>query len=267
MAEAFTFKDPAKSQDLRLEVVTADKLTVIEHQRKARPKHVERLTASIERVGFVVPLVVVESADGKHEYAIIDGQHRFRAGKKAGLEEFPVIVVPTDMARRMMSLNVEKDLNIREKCGVALSLYRELMEEEPKLSETDEGVIDAVEQAHYLTLGLAYERTARLAGSSFEPMLKRCDGFLDESLSDAYGTREKRADSVLEAAELTKSIGEKIKEMGAWHQFVTQQILSYANPFKRKRGPVEFDEAFGKLIESLRKLEETPEKALRAPIG
>lgn len=267
MAEAFTFKDPSRAQELKLEVVPADKLTVIVHQRKARPTHVERLTASIERIGFVVPLVVVEASEGKHPYAIIDGQHRFSAGKKAGLKEFPVIVVPPGMARRMMSLNVEKDLNIREKCGVALSLYREMMEAEANLSETDEDVIDAVEQAHYLTLGLAYEKAARLAGSSFEPILKRCDGFLDESLREAYGTREKRADSVLEAADLTKTIGEKIKEMGAWHQFVTQQILSYANPFKRKRGPVDFDEAFGKLIEALHKLEQNPEKALRAPIG
>lgn len=251
-----------------VKVVAAGELDVIRHQRKPRPAHVKNLTASIERIGFVVPLVVVEEErDGATCYVIIDGQHRFEAARSLGVEEFPAIVVPPELARMMMNLNVEKDLNIRERASVALSIYRELIEETPDLKEDEAAVVDAVEQAHNVTLGLAYEKTGRLAGSSFEPVLKRCDSFLDQTLGDAYVERQKRAQAVLDADAITKSIAEKIKEMGAWHSFVTQQILSYANPLKRKRGPVEFDEAFDGLIKRLRQLEEKPEKVLGQPVS
>ena len=62
---------------------------------------------------------------------IIDGQHRFTAGHELGIKEFPVVVVPENCRRRMMSLNVEQGLNIREKATIALAIYREMLEESP----------------------------------------------------------------------------------------------------------------------------------------
>lgn len=268
MPDDLGFKDPHKGKRLTFKTVPIAQLEVIGHQRKSRPAHLKNLSASIERIGFLVPLVVVEDTqDGKTRYVIIDGQHRFQAAKELGVNKFPVIVAPKELATRMMNLNIEKDLNIREKSFVALSILRHFLEANPKLSEDDEEVVDSIEHAHYLTLGLAYEKAARLAGSSFEPILKRCDSFLDQPLADAYETRQERAAKVLEANDLVKSISAKIKEMGRWHSFVTQQILSYANPLKRKRGAVEFDEAFDSLIKKLQTLKEAPEKALREPVG
>src|SRR5207253_234268 len=112
----------------------------IGHQRKPRPAHLKALTASIQRMGFITPLVAVER-DGT--YVIIDGQHRFTAGVELGMKQFPVVVVPERLARRMMSLNVEQALNIREKATIALSIYREMLEESPKLVEDDGDVVDA----------------------------------------------------------------------------------------------------------------------------
>ena len=118
------FKDPHKKQALRVQTVRKGDLEVISHQRKPRPAHIKQLTASIERIGFVTPLVTVER-DGK--FVIIDGQHRFTAGTELGVKEFPVVVVPDKLARKMMSFNVEKDLNIKERCQIALSIYREFV--------------------------------------------------------------------------------------------------------------------------------------------
>jgi ParB family transcriptional regulator, chromosome partitioning protein len=162
----------------------------------------------------------------------------------------------------MMNFNIEKDLNIREKAFISISLYRDVMEETPDLAEDDPELVDAIEQAHFITLGLAYEKSGRIAGSSYEPILKKSDSFLDDPVSAAYEIRQQRAQLVLDADKLVKSIAKKLKEKGTWHSFVTQQILSYANPFKRKRGAVEFDEAFKKLIKKLEELEESPEKVL-----
>lgn len=264
MTNQMQFPDPHKGQNLAVQTVGEDELEVVAHQRKARPAHVKNIVASIERIGFVVPLIVVEQ-DGR--YVIIDGQHRFQAGKTLGVKEFPVVVVPQELARRMMNLNVEKDLNIREKSSVSLSIYRDLLEDTPDLAEDEAEVVDSIQQAHYVTLGLAYQKAARLAGSSFEPVLKRCDTFMATPLRDAYDTREQRAARILEANDLIKSITEKIKEMGAYHQFITAQILSFANPLSRKRGSAEFDETFEKLIEKLRKAEEKPESVLKVAVG
>jgi hypothetical protein len=54
-----------------------------------------------------------------------------------------------------------------------------------------------------------------------------------------------------------------LKELGAWHEFVGAQIISYANPLKRARKQHSFDDTFDKMIAKLTELEEHPEKALR----
>src|SRR5262245_45970824 len=174
MTDRRDLKDSVKRQPLTITVARKSDLEVIGHQRKPRPAHLKALTASIERIGFVTALVAVER-DGK--YVIIDGQHRFQAGIELGMKEFPVVVVPNTAARRMMSLNVEQGLNIRERSTIALAIYREMLEESPNQIEDHGEVADAIETAHLVTLGLAYERSGRLAGSAFEALLKKCDGF------------------------------------------------------------------------------------------
>ena len=91
MPERLELKDPLKRQPLTITLARTAELEVIGHQRKPRPAHLKALTASIERMGFVTPLVAVER-NGK--YVIIDGQHRFTAGVDLGMKEFPIVVVP-----------------------------------------------------------------------------------------------------------------------------------------------------------------------------
>ncbi len=90
MAERLGYKEPAGKRAFAFDVVPAGKLDVIEHQRKASAPHVARVVDSIERVGFVAPLVVVERAG---RYVIIDGQHRFLAAQELGLRNLPVVIV------------------------------------------------------------------------------------------------------------------------------------------------------------------------------
>src|SRR5918996_187481 len=77
MADEFLFADPHKGHELALATVETDRLEVITHQRKPSPSHIKHVAASIERLGFVVPLVVVrQERDGEERYVVIDGQHR-----------------------------------------------------------------------------------------------------------------------------------------------------------------------------------------------
>ena len=258
------FEDPAKRQALTFTMIPAERLEVIRHQRKPSDTHVNKVIGSIEHIGFVAPLIVVPQENGGERYVIIDGQHRFLAGRQLEIAEFPAIVVPPELARRMLRLNIEKEPNIRERSAVALSIYRELVETAPELGEDDAQVADAVEQAHYVTLGLGYEESGRLAGSSFEPILKKCDGFTDAALDKAYVTRQERAAKVVEANSLVRAISDKLKETGAWHQFIGAQIISYANPLKRARKQSSFDSTWDKLLSKLHELEEKPERVLHS---
>src|SRR5262249_59697292 len=144
-------------------------------------------------------------------------------------------------ARRMLTLNVEKEPTIRERCAVALSIYQELVEAEPDMGEDDDEVADAVQQAHYVTLGFAYKASGRLAGSLYEPILRRCDGLMDDRLADALPIREGRAGRVVEAHRLVPSVTDRLKGAGAWHGFAGAQIISYASPLKRARKPHSFN--------------------------
>ncbi|MGH2794417.1 MAG: ParB/RepB/Spo0J family partition protein [Actinomycetota bacterium] len=261
-ADGFGFKEPHKNQGLHFAILPTDRLRVISHQRKPSDTHVKKVSASIEKLGFLAPVVVVPQEDGDEPYLIVDGQHRFLAAQELGLKTLPAVIVPHEVARKMLGLNVEKEPNIRERSAVALSIYRELVEAEPKLSEGDGQVVDAVEQAHYVTLGIAYEKSGRLAGSSFEPILKKCDGFQDDPLADTLPLREGRAAKVLAADAAVKEIANALKETGAWHQFIGAQIIAYANPLKRTRKQASFDETFEKMLAKLEELKEKPEKVL-----
>jgi ParB family transcriptional regulator, chromosome partitioning protein len=258
----FAFKEPSTRRTLTFAVLPTAKLHVISHQRKASDAHVKRVMGSVDRVGFLAPVVVVER-DGGAGYLIIDGQHRFLAAKELGLRRIPAVIAPPDVARRMLTLNVEKEPNIRERSAVALSIYRELVDAEPAMPEDDPEVADAVHQAHYVTLGLAYAESGRLAGSQFEPILRKCDGFMDVPLSESLPVREARAGRVVDAHRLVRAVTDRLKEIGAWHEFAGAQIISYANPLKRARKQHSFDQTFDKLIAKLDSLGEHPEKVLR----
>jgi hypothetical protein len=182
------------------------------------------------------------------------------AARSLGVEQLPVIVVPGELAQRMMSLNVEKDLNIRERAFVALGIYRTLMQADPELNESDPEVVDSIERAYYATLGIAYDKGSRLAGGAFEPLLKKCDTFLDAGIEECYAIREKRAGDVLEANDLIRQVVEEAKTLDVWHQYFQYQLISFVDPYKRKRGPVDFDDFFGKVIAKLTELSEEPER-------
>jgi ParB family chromosome partitioning protein len=258
------FKDPAKRTNLTFAVVPLTSLDVISHQRKPSETHVKRVVESVDRIGFLAPLVVVARDDAKGYY-VIDGQHRLLAARELGLKRLPVVIAPQRAARRMLTLNVEKEPNIRERSAVALSIYRELVEHQGGMREDDAEVADATQHAHYVTLGLAYAQFGRLAGSSYEPILRRCDGYLDRALVDCLPIREERAGKVVEAHRLVRAVTDQLKELGAWHEFVGAQIIAYANPLRRARKQHSFDDVFDKMIAKLRDAEQDPKKVLRAP--
>ena len=113
------------------EVIEKIRLTEIE-PNKGQPRKqfdsesLDELAESIKRYGVIQPIIVSKQDD---YYEIIAGERRWRAAKRAGLEEMPCIVRDDDeRKKREISLieNIQReDLNPIEKARS----FKELMEE------------------------------------------------------------------------------------------------------------------------------------------
>jgi hypothetical protein len=82
-------------------------------------------------------------------------------------------------------------------------------------------------------------------------------------LENGYEVRQERAERVLETNLLIKDVIAQAKEIGAYHQYFQYQLISYIDPFKRKRGRQNFDELFDKAMATLAKLKADPERLRR----
>lgn len=167
----------------------ADKTAVIEDEKKPTPKvhpvqmipaallfehpnntnkqskHVhQELIDSIQAHGFDEPIIVVPRTDGEAGYWVVSGNHRQRAGRVAGMEEFPAII-RTDWDE------VEARIQLVRRNYVRGDIDRALFTEE----------INRLTSEHQLGLDIVMERM----------------GFEDaESFSEFYKEEKKRERSI-----------------------------------------------------------------------
>lgn len=113
------------------EKITKIKLTEIEPNRnqprkKFDEESLEELANSIKEYGLIQPIVVAKKED---YYEIVAGERRWRASKKAGLKEVPVIIREDDERRNKEIALIEniqrEDLNPIEKAMGIRSLMDE----------------------------------------------------------------------------------------------------------------------------------------------
>lgn len=119
-----------KSKNKELETVVELNILDVEPM-KGQPRKIfdeeklEELSNSIKEHGVIQPILVVKNEDG---YAIVAGERRWRAAKKASLKKIPAIVKDyTDTKKKQVALieNIQReDLNIIE---IAKAI-KELME-------------------------------------------------------------------------------------------------------------------------------------------
>jgi len=109
-----------------------DDIVADAHQPRQRfdDERLDELVASIKEKGILQPLVVRKNPDGKPAYIVIAGERRFRAARKAGLNEVPVLVkdVATSEALELALIeNLQReDLNPIEEAQA----YQRLLESE-----------------------------------------------------------------------------------------------------------------------------------------
>jgi len=231
-----------------------DRVEPTPYQRDLSPTHVKRLTEVVRKIDrFVDPIVVMSPRRGV--YWTPNGNHRRTALARLKAGMVPAIVVPEhEVAFQILALNTEKAHNLKEKSLEVIRMYRGLVAEEPGRSEEDYAF--QFEAAHFITLGLLYERNKRFAGGAFAPILRRVDRFLKGALPKTLTEREERAELVAEADEALSKVVARLKKRGIHHPYVKSFVLSRATPLTRQRKTLPgFDQTFKRLVANLEDLD------------
>ena len=202
------------------------------YQRDLSPAHLKRMIEVMKKLDrFTEPIVAMRTA-GK--YWTPNGNHRRAAAMKAGAKMIPAIVIPEpEVAYQILALNTEKAHNLRDKALEVIRMYRARIEEQPRSAEKDFAF--DFERAHFITLGLLYERHKRFSGGVFAPLLSRVDNFLAKPIKDAYEEREERAALVEHADELVTELVAAAKKRGMTHPYLKNYIIARSNPLTRAR--------------------------------
>jgi ParB family transcriptional regulator, chromosome partitioning protein len=119
--------EPSAATGTTIQTLPIDALRPNRWQPRSRfdEEDLEALAESIRAQGLVQPLVITSEPDGS--YSIVAGERRWRAARRAGLEEVPVIIRHSldDRARLELALveNLQRsDLNAHEEAEAYLAL-------------------------------------------------------------------------------------------------------------------------------------------------
>src|SRR5574341_17220 len=203
------------------------------YQRDLSQTHAKRLREVIKKLDrFIDPIVAVRHGPG--EYWTPNGNHRRDALQKLKARYVPVILIPEpEVAFQILALNTEKAHNLKEKSLEVIRMFRGLLAEEPRKAEEDFAF--QFEEAHFITLGLLYEKYPRFSGSVHAPILRRVDRFLKAALPKAYEERRHRAEVVEAADKLLTDIAARLKKRGILHPYVKNFVMARCNPLTRAR--------------------------------
>src|SRR5580658_9838017 len=159
------------------------------YQRDLSPAHLKRMIEVMKKLDrFTEPIVAIQSGG---TYWTPNGNHRRAAALKAGAKMIPAIVIPEpEVAFQILALNTEKAHNLSDKALEVIRMYRARLEEHPRSAEKDFAF--EFERAHFITLGIVYERRKKFGGAVYAPILSRVDNFVAKPLKEAIEERNER---------------------------------------------------------------------------
>ncbi len=243
------FEEPIGGHWHVFALLPLSKVEATPYQRDLSPAHLKRMVEVMKKLDrYTEPIVAVRS-DGR--YWTPNGNHRRAASVKSGAKTIPAIVIPEpEVAFQILALNTEKAHNLRDKALEVIRMYRARLEEHPRRQEKEFGF--EFERAHFITLGLLYEKKPKFSGGAFAPILSRVDNFLAKPLADALEERHERAALVERAEELVNDLVVRGKRRGLVHPYLKNYIIARSNPLTRARKTLpSCNAALNSLIKSL----------------
>jgi ParB family chromosome partitioning protein len=245
-----SYRDPFGATPVLIVALPIDRVEPTPYQRDPSETHVKKLMTVIEKVGrFLDPLVLIRQDDS---YWTPNGNHRLQAMRQLGAKSIIGLLVPEpEVAFKILALNTEKAHNVKEKSLETIRMARALAARRDA-KETDFDF--EFEQAPFLTLGAAYEQRKSLSGGAYHPVLRRIDGFLDESMAKALKERERRGNKVLALDDAVAKIVEALKAKGLTSPYLKAFVVARINPIRfSKATEFDFDEIIDKMTASAKK--------------
>src|SRR5690606_4740270 len=207
------------------------------------PDSLEELAESIKEHGIIQPLVVRKSI---HGYEIVAGERRFRAGKKAGLTKFPVVIREfTDEQMMEIALieNLQReDLNPME----IANAYKKLMD-------------------HF---SLTQEELAARVGKSrphvanFLRLLQLPPAIQEDVSRGTLSMGHARALMGVKEPEVQMKLAEKVKREGASVRQLEEWVQQIHQSGVKKKKPKKAE----KVDPQIRRYEEMLQESLNTPV-
>ena len=207
------------------------------------PDSLEELAESIKEHGIIQPLVVRKSI---HGYEIVAGERRFRAGKKAGLTKFPVVIREfTDEQMMEIALieNLQReDLNPME----IANAYKKLMD-------------------HF---SLTQEELAARVGKSrphvanFLRLLQLPPAIQEDVSRGTLSMGHARALLGVKEPEVQMKLAEKVKREGASVRQLEEWVQQIHQSGAKKKKPKKAE----KVDPQIRRYEEMLQESLNTPV-
>ncbi|WP_204985463.1 hypothetical protein, partial [Escherichia coli] len=99
-----------------------------------------------------------------------------------GMQEFPVIVLPSFAKDYIIALNIEKVPSLKDKAHQAYEIFFSYLQKSPQLEEYR--LEKFIESAYLITIGFIVDRIKdnRFPGYAFEKVLKRVGNYFKERL-------------------------------------------------------------------------------------
>ena len=247
-----TYRDPLGGHWQLLAALPIDRVEPTPFQRDLSEAHVGRVAKAIDKLGrYLDPVIAVPADDGK--YWSPNGYHRLAAMRELGAKSIVALVIPEpEVAHHILLLNTEKAHNLRERALEVVRLAESLavIDDRPETEFESE-----FEEAALVTLGMCYQQNGRFSGSSYHPVLRRCDRFLRRKLPDALMERRLRADKLLELNDLVNEAVASLKAKGMQSPYLKAFVVARINPLRFTRKAADFDETIDKMLGSARRFD------------
>lgn len=228
------YRDPLGGHPLVSAILPIEQVQPTPYQRDLSEAHHKRLAGVIDKTGrFLDPVIAVTAPDTG--FWTPNGYHRLEAMRRLGAKSITALVIPErDVARQILALNTEKAHNLKERSLEVIRIYKGLVEEEGTRAESEFAFY--LEEASFVTLGLAYEEKRSFGGGAYHPVLRRVETFADEPLRTALRTHQERCRLVLELDEKVAEAVAKLKERGLQSPYLRAFVVARVNPLRWIKG-------------------------------
>src|SRR5438128_3691244 len=253
------YRDPYAGAPLVLASLPLATVEATPFQRDLSKTHAQRLADAIGASGlFLDPVIAIPNRDGG--FWSPNGRHRLAAAKQLGLRAITALLTDDPgLAYRILALNTEKAHNLRDRALEVIRMARSLAKAEPRSKESEHAV--SFESPAFLTLGAAYEKRDRFAGSAYNSMLRRIDRFMDTALPAALRQREQWAVRLLDIDDRVATHVKTLQDRGMKSPYLRQVVVARCNPVrwipskKGEKPPMTMSELLTRMTANVRKFD------------